>query len=75
MRAARRDGALGERLRLAIAATESRWQTTTLRVTISLGVAELGECAAGAAGKDLVALADRRLYRPKQSGRDRVCSA
>jgi diguanylate cyclase (GGDEF)-like protein len=43
-------------------------------VTISVGIASLAELPPDAAGKDLIALADMRLYRAKQEGRNRVCA-
>jgi diguanylate cyclase (GGDEF)-like protein len=44
----------------------------TISVTISAGVAELGECEAAGGVLDLLALADERLYRAKASGRNQV---
>lgn len=45
-----------------------------VRVTASFGVASLSELTSPARSEELVALADRRLYASKQSGRDRVTS-
>lgn len=64
-----------ERLRVAVASAQARWQDVAIRVTISLGVAELSECRAAGGPKDFLALADKRLYAAKQAGRNRVCSA
>ena len=63
-----------ERIRVAVSAAEAKWHAAALKVTISLGVAELSECAAAAGPKDFIALADQRLYRAKELGRNRVVS-
>lgn len=66
---------LAERIRAAVA-TEAvqNEQGATFFVTVSLGVAALSELVAPVHPTALVALADRRLYRAKQLGRDRVCA-
>ena len=64
---------IAERLRTRVASLSLPGQETSVRVTISIGVALLGEH-----GDDLVELlaaADLSLYRAKSSGRDRVCVA
>ena len=62
---------LAERVRKAVASARVPWESGNLRVTLSAGLALLGE--EGTAGaQDLIALADRRLYRAKDEGRDRV---
>jgi diguanylate cyclase (GGDEF)-like protein len=57
---------IGERLREAVAATDS----SGIRVTLSLGAA--AGCGDRAAYRDLFAAADGALYRAKRSGRDRI---
>lgn len=62
--------AIAERMRRAVAAVEIPAKEGTIRVTISLGLAELRR------GEDLDALmrrADAALYQAKDEGRDRVC--
>lgn len=46
-----------------------------LVVTISVGVASVSELPDGATSDTLITLADERLYRAKQDGRNRVCSS
>ncbi len=47
--------------------------TVAIETTISLGVATLAECVESASPGSLLALADKRLYRAKDSGRNRTC--
>jgi two-component system, cell cycle response regulator len=61
-----------ERIRTCIARLRVPCNGKTVKVTTSVGVAELGEIAETGSGDDLVALADRRLYRAKLLGRNRV---
>lgn len=50
------------------------WRGNTFRLTASAGVAASSEFASDDVTADnLIALADRRLYRAKRTGRDRVC--
>jgi diguanylate cyclase (GGDEF)-like protein len=63
-----------ERIRARIEAATIPFEGRSLRVTVSIGVAELAECTTADDGEALVALADRRLYRAKLLGRNRVAS-
>ena len=65
---------LSERLRAAVAAHPFKFASTTLPVTISVGVARAPGAGMAASG-DLVARADEAMYAAKRSGRNRVCSA
>lgn len=62
---------LAERVRKAVADARVPWGEAQLQITLSVGVGLLDECLTGGA-KALVALADGRLYRAKESGRDRA---
>ena len=66
---------LANEIRAAVAALEVPGRETQPNgiVSISIGVATLGEHAGGASG--LLAQADQALYRAKGSGRDAVCVA
>jgi diguanylate cyclase (GGDEF)-like protein len=66
---------LAKEIRAAVAALEVPGRETQPNgiVSISIGVATLGEHAGGASG--LLAQADQALYRAKGSGRDAVCVA
>ena len=67
---------VAERLRRAVeeADIELPGDASAIRVTASFGVAALGECASK--DKDsLLKMADERLYKAKQSGRNRVSSS
>ena len=66
--------ALSERLRAAVEAHPFKFETTTLQVTISVGVARAPGSGMAASG-DLVARADEAMYAAKRGGRNRVCSA
>jgi len=62
---------LGERLRLLIASEPFRYEGRPFQVTISLGVAAIsGE--ANFTPRELIALADEKLYEAKRQGRNRV---
>lgn len=66
---------LAERLRAAVEAAVIREPPNELRITISLGVAELAEAGISASAEALLQLADARLYDAKHSGRNRVVSS
>jgi ATP-binding cassette ChvD family protein len=62
---------IAERLRRGAGVTQVLSGDTTVRVTISIGVAVLG--VHGSDLFELLAAADVALYRAKKTGRDRVC--
>jgi diguanylate cyclase (GGDEF)-like protein len=62
-----------ERIRAAIEAHRFTLDDVSIRVTISIGVATAPRH--GKSVKELVVAADRALYRAKEEGRNRVCSA
>jgi diguanylate cyclase (GGDEF)-like protein len=69
---------LAERIRSAVKRLRVPAGDDAIALTVSAGVAELSEVGhwdvhLAEEGHDLVALADRRLYRAKSLGRDRVC--
>jgi diguanylate cyclase (GGDEF)-like protein len=66
---------LADRMRLAVERLSIPWESRTLKITISLGVASAAECGPLPTPDALVALADSRLYRAKAGGRNRVVSA
>ncbi len=63
---------LADRIRVGVERLTIPWESRTLKVTVSIGVASLAECAPKATVEALVALADERLYRAKAGGRNRV---
>jgi two-component system, cell cycle response regulator len=65
---------LAERVRVSVAALTIRAEGAAVRVTISVGVGSLAEVGPGEAGQELIALADARLFRAKNEGRNRVVS-
>ena len=65
---------LGERTRRSVEELDIRTAAATLKVTLSIGVASFSELAKDAGLMDLIGLADTRLYRAKNAGRNRVCS-
>ena len=66
--------ALSERLRSAVETHPFTSASTTLPVTISVGVARAPGPGMASSG-DLVARADEAMYAAKRGGRNRVCSA
>jgi two-component system cell cycle response regulator len=64
---------VGERLRVAVATTPAHFESEQIPVSISVGCATTG-CTGSFAEQALVELADQRLYRAKQTGRNRVVS-
>jgi diguanylate cyclase (GGDEF)-like protein len=67
-------GRVGERLRDRVAASPVIFDHTKIPVTLSVGCAALGCCPEPNA-EALVAIADRRLYAAKRTGRNRVVAS
>jgi two-component system cell cycle response regulator len=67
-------GRLAERLREALAQQHASHQGREIPATVSVGCAALSCCTKPTA-EELVAVADRRLYRAKQAGRNRVVAS
>jgi diguanylate cyclase (GGDEF)-like protein len=63
----------GERLRVAVSTSPAHFDGRQIPVTISVGCAT-SDCTTSPTDQSLVDLADQRLYRAKQTGRDRVVS-
>ena len=61
----------GERIRGVLEKATLRYEDHAIRVTISVGIASLSCCKAGAGVEQLLALADARLYDAKRAGRNR----
>jgi len=70
-------GLFAERIRAAVEGLEIASDPAVLRVTMSAGYASLSELEARGddVGDDLMRLADERLYRSKDAGRNRVTGA
>jgi two-component system cell cycle response regulator len=66
---------LAERLRSGVESMHMSARGRDVHVTASIGVASLAELAANDEPLALLAAADARMYRAKQSGKNRVCSA
>jgi two-component system, cell cycle response regulator len=69
-----RTASVAERLRVALAAETVQYGEQTIRVTASFGCASLA-CCSLATPETLIETADERLYRAKQSGRNRVVAS
>jgi two-component system cell cycle response regulator len=65
---------VAEKLRRAVAATPIHFDTTKVRITISIGASELGAIAErdSTTAERLLEIADQNLYKSKKSGRNRV---
>jgi two-component system, cell cycle response regulator len=63
---------LAERLRQAVRKQKFLFAQQSIPVTLSVGCASLEDCGDDRSPDALVAIADRRLYAAKRSGRDRV---
>jgi two-component system cell cycle response regulator len=67
-------GRLAERLREALTVSHATHNGREIPVTLSAGCAALS-CCAKPSPAELLAVADRRLYRAKQAGRNRVVAS
>lgn len=65
---------LGERVRIIIEGLAVPWQAETLRVTTSIGVAAYDASTPYGKLEELIAAADRAVYRAKNEGRNRVAT-
>ena len=63
--------AFAERLRQTVSRIEIPTDETSIRITVSAGVASLGECKTS---EEMLLVADERLYRAKEAGRNAVCA-
>jgi diguanylate cyclase (GGDEF)-like protein len=61
-----------DRLRQVLAAEPVRWEDKAIPITASMGVASLTCCRDGISKEKLLGIADGRLYRAKETGRNRV---
>jgi diguanylate cyclase (GGDEF)-like protein len=66
---------LAERIRKTLEALETPVGEDILKVTVSIGLAPLSDVGDNGGPNEVLALADERLYRAKNSGRNRVISA
>jgi diguanylate cyclase (GGDEF)-like protein len=64
--------AMAERIRRVVEGVATSYEGKAIRVTISIGVAALSECPDRRVASHMRGLADERLYRAKQEGRNRV---
>ncbi len=65
-------GVLAERVRSSVERLSIPWESRVLKATVSIGFSSLSERGPKATGEEIVALADDRLYRAKDGGRNRV---
>jgi len=63
---------VAERIRASVEALETSFEGTTIRATLSIGVASLGSCQRPVTPKALLDAADQALYQAKEAGRNRV---
>jgi len=63
---------MAERIREAVASGEFEYEGKSLKVTLSIGLADSRECSNR---NDLLRVADRRLYRAKTHGRNQTVDA
>ncbi len=63
-----------ERIRRAIEKLEIRHERKAVGVTVSVGIAMLADCRGEEPVKEMLPLADERLYRAKRAGRNRICA-
>jgi diguanylate cyclase (GGDEF)-like protein len=64
---------LAERVREAVSEMEIPWEGSSLRVTLSVGVAASQRSVVPSPPDDLLRRADAAMYRAKALGRDRTC--
>jgi diguanylate cyclase (GGDEF)-like protein len=64
--------ALAERIRGIIIASRFEFEGQNIPVTVSIGVATMACCSGEPTAEDFIAIADKRLYQAKQTGRNRV---
>lgn len=62
---------VGERIRQACEEAQIQTAESTIKVTLSSGLASINECDP-MSGDELIRRADKRLYKAKESGRNRV---
>ena len=62
----------GERVRKAVEVLEISHDHMRLKATVSVGAASLAQCGDAPTAETLMLLADERLYRAKDAGRNRV---
>lgn len=65
---------LAERLRQAVEGFQIPWHEAPLKVTISIGVAEITEVVSADTAPAIIKAADDQLYQAKANGRNCVCS-
>lgn len=63
-----------ERIRHAVQKLDIRADGRQVGVTVSIGIAMLADCSKEQETKEILGLADERLYRAKRAGRNRTCA-